>query len=338
MIPLQDTLPAATGWQPQLRELVTSCAELCQLLQLDPAQVGASDRAARDFPLRVPRAFVALMEPGNPRDPLLLQVLAQREELASVPGFSGDPVGEQGAANPAPGIIHKYHGRVLLVLTGSCAINCRYCFRRHFPYGDNRLGQADWLAALDHIRGDPSISEVILSGGDPLMVGDRQLAERVAALAAIPHVRRLRVHTRLPVVIPERLSPALLDALCQPSLQVVMVLHCNHPREISPALGQALATARTRGVQLYNQAVLLAGVNDCVDTLCALSEALFAVGVQPYYLHLLDRVQGAAHFEVEETRARRLLDEVAARLPGYLVPNLAREQAGEGAKRRIAPL
>ncbi|MEQ9462320.1 MAG: EF-P beta-lysylation protein EpmB [Haliea sp.] len=320
------------GWRAAMRDLVTSPAALCQALQLQPEQLGWSDDAARQFPLRVPRAFVTRMVPGDPRDPLLLQVLAGVRELQPAPGFGPDPTGEIGAANPHPGIIHKYRGRLLLLVTGSCAIHCRYCFRRHFPYADNQNSRSEWSSALDYIRRDPSISEVILSGGDPLVAGDTQLAELVAQLATIPHVRRLRVHTRLPVVIPQRVTPELLDALSSPQLKTVIVVHCNHGNEIDSEVAGAFAMIRQHGMTLLNQAVLLSGINDSATALSRLSERLFEAGALPYYLHLLDRVTGAAHFEVSAERARALHREISATLPGYLVPRLVREVAGAPAK------
>jgi len=319
-------------WRAALRDLVTTPMALCEALQLRPEQIGWSDAAARDFPLRVPRAFLARMTPGDPQDPLLLQVLAETRELQPVSGYGPDPTGEIGAANPHPGIIHKYRGRVLLLVTGSCAIHCRYCFRRHFPYADNQNSRDEWPEALAYIAADSSISEVILSGGDPLVAGDTHLAELVAQLATMPHLRRLRVHTRLPVVIPARITPALLEALSHPRLQTVMVVHCNHAKEIDAAVAGAFARIRQQGMTLLNQAVLLAGVNDSAAALAQLSERLFEAGALPYYLHLLDRVAGAAHFEVSVDRARALHREISTVLPGYLLPRLVQEVAGAPAK------
>jgi len=324
-------------WQAQLRDAIASARELLDALGLDAAATGHSPRAHADFPLKVPRAFVARMRPGDPRDPLLLQVLASGRELEPVAGFSHDPVGETAAANPRRGIIHKYRGRVLLLVTGNCAVHCRYCFRRHFPYEANQNSRREWEEALAYVAADTDLSEVILSGGDPLLAADRYLEELVGRIAAIPHVRRLRIHTRLPVVIPRRVTQDLLTAIRHPRLQTVVVIHANHANEIDPAVGAAMGSLAGAGITLLNQSVLLAGVNDSVDALCELSERLFRAGVLPYYLHLLDPVQGAAHFDVPETRARELVAQVSARLPGYLVPRLVREVAGAEAKRVIAP-
>jgi EF-P beta-lysylation protein EpmB len=286
------------------------------------------------FSVRVPRGFVARMRQGDAHDPLLLQVLPQLAETAQVPGFSTDAVGDM-AARSAQGVLHKYEGRALLIASGSCAINCRYCFRRHFPYGDEMAAAGQWRKALDHVRQDPSISELILSGGDPLSLATAKLEELSQGLEAIPHVTRLRIHTRLPVVLPERVDDALLEWLSGLPLQKVVVLHANHANEFDASVDAACARLREAGATLLNQSVLLRGINDDSDTLAALSERLFAAGVLPYYLHQLDRVQGAAHFEVDDARALALVEAVRHRLPGYLVPRLVREIGGEASKRPL---
>jgi L-lysine 2,3-aminomutase len=322
-----DSLPAGAPWQRALRDAVRDPAELLRLLELDAALLPGARQAAQAFALRVPRGFVARMRRGDPDDPLLRQVLPLGRELAPAPGFGADPLGEL-AARRAPGVLHKYEGRALLVLTGACAVHCRYCFRRHFPYGEASPAPGQWEPALDYLAGAPGLSEVILSGGDPLTLPDARLAELARRLAAIPHLRRLRVHTRLPVVLPERVDAALLDWLCGTRLAPVLVIHANHANELDGAVRDALGRLRARGVALLNQSVLLRGVNDTAGALAGLSEALFDAGVLPYYLHLLDRVAGAAHFDVGEAEARALMDALRARLPGYLVPRLVREVAG----------
>lgn len=329
--------PPTPAWRRSLAAAVADPAELLALLELDPALLPAARRAAELFPLRVPRGYVRRMRPGDPADPLLRQVLPLGEELAAVTGFGADPLAE-GAASPAPGVLHKYRGRALLVVTGACAVHCRYCFRRHFPYAEHHPGWSGWDEALGYLAADPSISEVILSGGDPLAVSDRRLAELAGRLAEIPHLRRLRVHSRNPVVLPERVDDELLAWLAGGRLAPVMVVHANHAREIDGEVAAAFGRLREAGVTLLNQSVLLAGVNDSADALVELSEALFAAGAMPYYLHLLDRVAGAAHFEVAEERARRLVGEAAGRLPGYLVPRLVREVPGAPAKVGVAPV
>ncbi len=328
----------ADSWQRQLRDTIQSPGELAAALGLDVLQLGFSRRADSEFAMKVPRAFVARMTPGDAEDPLLRQVLAGALEEVPQPGYGDDPVGETGTANPVPGIVHKYHGRLLMTVASGCAVNCRYCFRRHFPYADNQLSRRERQAAIDYITADGSITEVILSGGDPLVARDDYLSELVDAVAGIPHVDTLRIHTRLPIVIPDRVTRELLTAICRPDIATVMVLHSNHPKELDAGVAAATARLRAAGITLLNQAVLLAGVNDCAETLARLSRSLFEAGVLPYYLHLLDRVRGAAHFAVSEERARQLVGEVAVRCPGYLVPRLVRETAGQGSKRELAPI
>lgn len=329
----------APSWQPAEwtgeLPLIRHAGELLGLLGLTAAQMGLSEAAAVQFPLRVPRAYAALMEPGNPEDPLLRQVLPVHEETSVVPGFGGDPL-EESAHTPVPGILHKYRGRVLLMATSACAVNCRYCFRRHFPYQDHTPTRARLDRALAWLAARPDIDEVILSGGDPLSLPDRRLAELLAGLAEIDHLKRLRVHSRLPVVEPARLTPRLRALLGSERFRTVLVLHANHPREITPPLAEGLLPFRQAGITLLNQAVLLHGVNDCDAVLAELGERLFEAGVLPYYLHLLDPVAGAAHFDVPESLARQLHESLRARLPGYLVPRLVREEPGRAAKTVLA--
>ena len=327
-IPARDDTPA---WQRLLARSITDPAELLRRLRLDPALLPAARAAAARFRLRVTLPWLARIRPGDPHDPLLRQVLPLGEELApQPPGFGPDPVGDL-AAGRAPGLLHKYHGRALLITTGACAIHCRYCFRRHYPYGEHNASAA-LEDSLAYLRRRPDIKEFILSGGDPLMLGDARLAALLDALEALPHLRRLRLHSRLPVVLPQRITPTLVDRLAASRLAAVLVIHANHPREIDDSVTEALQALNRAGVRLFNQSVLLRGVNDDVDSLAELSERLFDSGVQPYYLHLLDPVAGAAHFEVPEAKARALHAALAARLPGYLLPRLAREQAGAPAK------
>lgn len=327
--------PSKGSWRRILAQGVSRPQELLQLLDLDPAAVGFDDprteQARGQFPQRVPRGFVDRMRPGDPRDPLLLQVLPRAVEMEPVPGFSADPLGEA-AASPRPGLLHKYAGRVLVVVTGACGVHCRYCFRRHFPYGQHLLGPAERERIISYVAEDPSITEVILSGGDPLTLADDKLAPLVRELAEVAHLMRLRVHSRMPVVLPERVDEGLVEWLAGTRLRPVMVIHANHSREIDESVAAAIDRLRQAGVTVLNQAVLLAGVNDDAGALEDLSERLFEVGVLPYYLHLLDPVTGAAHFEVPEDRARRIARELTARLPGYLVPKLVREVPGAAAK------
>jgi EF-P beta-lysylation protein EpmB len=319
------------NWQALWRDAIRDPRELLALLDLEGLAGELSDAAAAQFPLRVPRGFAARMRRGDRHDPLLRQVLPVLDEDRLAPGFGLDPVGD-GAARAAPGVIHKYRGRALLIATGSCAVHCRYCFRRHFPYGEETAASNDWLLAVEYLRGDASITEVLLSGGDPLSLATPKLAQLTRQLATIPHLRRLRLHSRLPVVLPERVDGPLLEWLGSLPWPVSLVIHANHGNEIDDTVAAALGRLRRAGVVLLNQAVLLRGVNDEVDVLAELSERLFDVGVLPYYLHQLDRVAGASHFEVDEGSARELHRQLRLRLPGYLLPRLVREVAGAGSK------
>lgn len=315
-------------WQREWQNAIRHPATLLERLGLDTALLGPARRADQLFELRVPEAFLERMEPGNAADPLLRQVLPVDAESDDTPGFANDPVGDH-ASLANGGVIHKYQGRALLIATGACAINCRYCFRRHFPYADANASSGQWAEALDYLRDDPSISEVILSGGDPLSLNDRRLRELSEGLVSIPHLRRIRVHSRMPVVLPSRIDESLIGWLTGTRLTPVMVIHANHAQELDMRVAESLQRLARKGVRLYNQAVLLRGVNDDAQTLINLSERLFDIGVQPYYLHLLDRVRGAAHFEVNEGEARALMRALAAVTPGYMLPRLVREVAGE---------
>jgi len=322
------------GWQQLWRDAVRDPRVLLAQLGLEEAAIGLSDAAATQFPLRVPQGFVARMRHGDRHDPLLRQVLPLDDEMRPMPGFSRDAVGDA-AARAGSGVIQKYRGRALLIATGSCAVHCRYCFRRHFPYAEETAAAAGWRDAIEHIRRDITIDEVILSGGDPWSLSTAKLAELTDALASVAHLKRLRIHTRLPVVLPERVDADLLAWLATQPWPVTVVIHANHANEFNAEVDGALAKLRQAGATLLNQAVLLRGVNDSIDALAALSTRSHAAGVLPYYLHQLDRVEGAAHFEVDDARARQLHTALAARLSGYLVPRLVREVAGDPGKRPL---
>ncbi len=321
-------------WKAELARAYRDLPSLLGALGLEPADIPGLDPIPDGFRLLVPRGFAALMDPGDPMDPLLRQILPSRAERIPAEGYLLDPVGD-GAATRRPGLIQKYRGRALLMVHGACAVHCRYCFRRHYPYAD--LGATDprLEGALAAIAADPSLTEVILSGGDPLLLDDPGLRSLLARLDAIPHLRRLRIHSRLPVVLPERVTDELCRSLQRLRLSPVLVIHANHPQELGAGAAASLARLRTGGVTLLNQSVLLRGVNSCADALADLSEGLFACGVLPYYLHQLDPVQGAAHFQVPDEEALALIETLRSRLPGYLVPRLVREVAGEPAKRPL---
>ena len=318
------------SWQTDFAAAVTDPAELAALLDLPQSWVGPAREAARSFPLRVPRSFVARMRRGDPTDPLLRQVLPVAEELEPASGRSSDPL-QENEARRAPGLLHKYRGRALLVATGACAMHCRYCFRREFPY-DEQGDTGRWQDAIATLAADPSIEELILSGGDPLSLGNSRLQALSHALADIPHLRSLRLHTRNAVVLPSRVDDGLVDWIKGLPWRVTVVLHVNHAQELEDDAVEAIARLRGTGALLLNQSVLLRGVNDDVATLTALSKRLHTLGVLPYYLHLTDAVNGTAHFDVDEARGRALVDALARQLPGYLVPRLVREVPGEDAK------
>lgn len=326
----KNSISVEKNWQKELAMSFTDPISLLDYLQIDNSDFAADAEARRLFPMRVPRHFARLMEKGNRRDPLLIQVLPDRQEFLTPPGFVLDPLSEHDTAGR--GLLHKYNSRVLMIVRGGCAVNCRYCFRRHFPYSDNSLSKQEFAAHLNYIEANTNINEVIFSGGDPLMAKDSHLSDMAQQIAGIAHIKRLRIHTRLPVVLPERLDSAFFDWFATSPLQRIMVLHVNHANELSGELIKRLAKLKQAGVTLLNQAVLLRGVNDTADTQTALNEALFDAGVMPYYLHTLDKVQGAAHFDVSLEEARVLMAEVIKRQPGFMVPKLVTEIGGQPGK------
>ncbi|MFP4207518.1 MAG: EF-P beta-lysylation protein EpmB [Wenzhouxiangella sp.] len=314
-------------WREQLRSGFRDPAALLGHLNLPIRPAGGNTA----FPMRVPQAFVARMRPGDAADPLLRQVLPDPDEHRTTPGFETDPVGDL-ASRSAPAVLHKYQGRALLMTTGACAVHCRYCFRQHYPYAGHTLSRQRWQAAMDYLATHPDIEEVILSGGDPLMLSTLRLEALTRDLATIAGLRRLRIHTRMPVVLPDRVTDNLIRWLDRLPWPVIVVIHANHPREFDPSVDQAIARLRATGAHLLNQAVLMRGINDEPTTLIALMERGFRAGVLPYYLHLLDRVAGATRFEVEQDKACELMAELRRQLPGYLVPRLVREQRGAPCK------
>ncbi len=314
------------SWQQQLSEGFCEIDALCRHLNIASTDL-PNIEDIRQFPLKVPLSFVERMERGNPEDPLLRQVIPLHDEMSIVPGFSPDPVGDLNAI-AEQGVLQKYRRRALLILTGACAINCRYCFRRNFPYGENQLTPKIQEQALAYISSQKDISEIILSGGDPLLLNDAKISALFQSLGEIPHLSRIRIHSRLPVVLPARIDNNLLDIFKRSRKKIVLVLHANHSRELSSEVECVCKSLASCGVTLLNQSVLLRGVNDSAIALCELSERLFSIGVLPYYLHLLDKAQGTAHFDVEADRAIRLMLQIKTQLPGYLVPKLVKEVAG----------
>lgn len=323
------------SWQTILSQSLSNPEQLLERLNL-PAErwLEGAKSGHKLFQIRVPEPFISRMEPGNPNDPLLRQVLPIADETVEQPGFVRDPL-EENTAIQTTGLIRKYHSRALLMVTGQCAINCRYCFRRHFPYGEHKLSRDDRHQIVTALNASPEINEAILSGGDPLAVNDRLLSQWMDLLDAVPHLKRLRIHSRLPVVIPQRVCDDMLSWLDRTRLQKVLVVHVNHPAEIDQATREAFARLKQAGVTLLNQSVILKGVNDNADTLSALSEALFDAGVMPYYLHAFDPVAGAHHFDVSDAAAALLVRQMLEKLPGFLVPKLVREVPGETSKTPI---
>ncbi|HAU1192933.1 TPA: EF-P beta-lysylation protein EpmB [Legionella pneumophila] len=322
---MRDT---SLSWQKILAQGFTSTTDLLNFLELPRS--GENLFAEKQFPSRIPRGFANRMQKRNPQDPLLLQVLAKEEELAQAEGYVIDPLSESNTL--IKGLLHKYHGRVLLTLTGVCAVNCRYCFRRHFPYQANNPGRQGWKEVCAYIANDPSITEVILSGGDPLLAANLVLEELLQSLEKISHVHTLRIHTRIPIVLPERIDKGLLDLLTNTRFKKVIVVHCNHPQELDESVLQACSDLKKAGCYLLNQSVLLAGVNDDAVILSKLSHTLFDYGIMPYYLHLLDKVKGSAHFDMPFLRAQSIYHQLQSLVPGYLLPRLVREEPGRSSK------
>lgn len=335
MIPIQTE--QTITWPEHLTQAITSLPELIDHLGLPKDLIPEGMAAHQSFRLLAPRPYLSRIEYGNPDDPLLKQILPSPREMQMVPGYTTDPL-DEAEHTPQKAIVHKYKRRLLVITTGTCAINCRYCFRRHFPYGDNQLAQAEWQSVIDYLEAHPEVNEVILSGGDPLMMKDALLADKLLKLEDLPQIKRLRIHSRLPVVIPARISDALLTRFSKSRLDIVMVWHINHANEVDQEVIEAAFKLKKIGVTLLNQGVLLKGINDTVQAQVDLSEAVFSAGILPYYLFTLDPVAGAAHFDLSVETAQQLMGKVAAELPGYLVPRLAKEIPGKTAKTVFAPI
>ncbi|MFC3121186.1 EF-P beta-lysylation protein EpmB [Agaribacter flavus] len=319
-----------SDWQKELADAFTTPESLLDYLGFSSQDYQAHFSARQLFPMRVPRFFADLMQKRQWNDPLLQQVIPRQEEFLDVEGFSADPLLEQN--NNTAAMLQKYKNRVLLIVKTGCAVNCRYCFRRHFPYQQNSVNKAQWLEIFRQIAEDKAVDEVILSGGDPLMAKDKQLAWMIQAIQSIPHVKRLRIHTRLPVVMPSRVTPELTTCLAKTSLQTIVVFHINHANEVSTALSQACQKLKEAGTTLLNQGVFLKNINDNATSIAALNEALFETGILPYYMYLLDKVKGASHFDIEDNKAKAIMREVLTMQSGYLVPKLMREVAGKASK------
>ncbi len=323
--------PNREDWIQQLKDIITDPIELLQLLGLsDNADLLNGISAKKLFALRVPRAYLTRIKQGDANDPLLLQVITQQEEFIKDPHYSCNPLDEQ--TNAIPGLLHKYHNRALLLVKGACAINCRYCFRRHFPYQDNPGNKNTWLNAINYINQHKELDEILFSGGDPLMAKDHELDWLISQLEAIPHLKRLRIHSRMATVLPARITTTLCNRLNTSRLQVILVTHINHANEIDDCVKQAMQDLSLANVTLLNQSVLLKGINDNADILADLSNALFDSGILPYYLHTLDKVSGASHFMVDDHQAQQIMQQLLTKVSGYLVPRLVREISGQPSK------
>ncbi|MFV1984755.1 MAG: EF-P beta-lysylation protein EpmB [Thiohalomonadales bacterium] len=323
--------PGTDLWQKALKNAFRDPVELLNFLGIPTELIDKSKINTISFPMLVPRSFALRMTPGDVNDPLLLQVLPVLNELEQNSNYSFDPVGDLESMK-IPGLLHKYQGRVLLTLTGACAIHCRYCFRRHFPYSNATITSSNLKHIITYIRHDNSINEVILSGGDPLSLSDRRLQDVIRHIESINHVKYLRLHSRLPIVLPERITSDLLNCLKESRLTIIFVIHCNHPNEINQLVEQQLHKISNSGIRLLNQSVLLRNINDDVATLANLSRKLFDLNVTPYYLHLLDKVMGAQHFDISRSTAKSLYEALQNCLPGYLVPKLVQELPGKPSK------
>lgn len=322
---------SACSWQQEMRSAIRDVAELCGLLHLPAALTDEIAGAVASFPLFVPRPYLSRIELGNPNDPLLRQILPVAAETQNIPGFSPDPVGDQAAVR-APGLIQKYPGRALLITATACAVHCRYCFRREFPYSQTPHTIRQWQPALDWLLDNDTIEEIILSGGDPLTLVDERLEELIGQLISIPHIKRLRIHSRLPIMIPQRITTRLVDLLAKNRLATFFVVHSNHANEIDDQVATAIARLIDAGIPVLNQAVLLKGVNDSLEALVDLSRRLIDLRVMPYYLNQLDRVSGASHFEVPIAEGLRLVEAMRASLPGYAVPSYVMDEGNGSAK------
>lgn len=319
-------------WRRLLDEAITDPKQLLRALDLDPELLPQIVGGHHQFKIKAPRSYLQRITKGDPNDPLLLQILPQAEETTLKPAnYSSDPVGDLNAS-PVPGLIHKYTNRALLITSPACAIHCRYCFRREFPYRDAVTSGNHWQQTIEYLTEHSEISEVILSGGDPLTLPDEQLADLANQLAAIPHLKTLRIHTRLPIVLPERINERFLHWLQKLPLHAVVVIHTNHPNELNHQVGEALAAMSNVGITLYNQTVLLRNINDNAEILAELSHKLFEFRVQPYYLHVLDKVAGAAHFDIAIQQSRKIYQQLSSQLSGYLLPRLVQDLPDRPAK------
>ena len=316
------------SWQQELQSAFTNISDLLRFLQLNVDDLSPYHNAAKGFPLLVTENYAERITKADWNDPLLRQVLPHPNELETHPDFLSDPVGDK-QSSVSPGLLHKYHGRVLMITTAACAIHCRYCFRREFPYADNSAQRSQFDSIKQYLSSNPSVTEVILSGGDPLTLSDSRFTQLFELICEFPQVERIRIHSRLPIVLPSRITQTLLDTLAASNKKVIIVIHANHPNELSTEVSSVLLAIKNIGVTLLNQTVLLRGVNDNANTLTELSHRLFDCHTMPYYLHTLDKVAGALHFDSTMQHTHEIYDQIKQKLPGYLVPKLVCEEAGK---------
>ncbi len=333
-IPVEDKTVITPDWKELLSQSKLSTQDLLKLVRLEKHPL-ASESAEKLFELRVPKPYLDKIEKGKADDPLLLQILPQLAEHTNTAGFTNDPLEEE-KYSPVKGVIHKYENRVLLIASSTCVINCRYCFRRNFPYSEHTQSKSDWQEALDYIRKNDSITEVILSGGDPLIHSNNYLFWLLGEIDQLTHVKRIRIHSRLIVSLPQRIDAEFIKALGEINKPIIIVMHCNHPNELGDELALATQQLSDLNVTLLNQSVLLRSINDQAEILKQLSEGLFEIGVLPYYLFILDKVTGTAHFEISISEAKKIHQALQASLPGYLVPRLTIEVPGQESKTSIS--
>lgn len=331
MIPRTATLLHKNDWKSALRNTINTPQQLAQAISLSQEAYKGLMHATELFPLKIPISVLSRIQENHLDDPVLRQYLPTEKEMQEHPDYQIDPVGDLNAS-PLPGIIHKYQSRALIITSQVCAVHCRYCFRRHFPYQDMQLTSKHQEKIIAYLRENPALNEIILSGGDPLSLDDEKLYELIQALESVSHIKTLRIHSRLPIVIPSRVTDRLLDILKNSRFKTVMVLHCNHANEIDEDVESACLKLKQHTDALLNQSVLLRSINDSADVLAELSYRLFDCGVIPYYLHLFDKVQNAAHFDISAKQATIIVDNLRKKLPGYLVPKLVTEIAGEPCK------
>lgn len=321
------------AWQLELKNSITNYLDLFKLLNLNPKHPKLIDTIQySQFPLLVTNSFINRIQKMDINDPLLRQILPTTQELQNNNSFCADPL-QEANFNKIPGLLHKYSSRVLIIVTKACAINCRYCFRKEFQYSANIASGKNLENIINYIAKDSSIIEVILSGGDPLIAPNNYLQHLISKLESIKHIETVRIHSRVPIILPCRLEPEFINILLKSRLNIVLVTHTNHPQEINQEVAEYFKLLQNTKITLLNQTVLLKNINDNAGVLAELSRKLFSIKILPYYLHILDKVNGTKHFAVKLSTAKKIYGELQSKLPGYLVPKLVTEKPG--AKHKI---